>query len=373
VLASFDRALAFVIKPLGDVRAMAMRSASSCIPRYLVIAVLALPLVDAVHFYLHAGEKRCFYDEEQPGAKVLGEYTVSAGPGSMPIHLDVRSANGAVLYFQQTNIEHGKFAFVVLPDEEHAPSVAHAEMHRQRQAEAHGAASAVDSRHAHSSGRSGVHPPEHRRGRLMSEPNAEPEPLLKDGPTPAGAGGDHVEWDLDKYGGIDEEALEAEARRVAESMGVHPHDRSSRDYGLTVGNEYDELGSSAPDSEIRRTFDIRRFQICVVSDGPHEPGLRRRIRLVVRKGSAAHDYHRLAKTEHMSTLEVSLGQISSELHDLLAQLELAHRMEEALRSMHFRTNRSVVIYAIVSILAVLVIGIVQARYTRGILKTKKLL
>jgi emp24/gp25L/p24 family/GOLD len=235
----------------------------------------------------------------------------------------------------------------------------------------------VGSSSAHSAGLPVEHhPTEHRQRGKLSEPDAPSQAQDdNDGPRPGGAGGDRGEWDLDKYGGIDEEALEAEARRVAASMGVHtPDRRSSGNDGLNVGSEYDELGNHVtPDSEIRKTFDVRRFQICVVSDGPHEPGLRRRIRLVVRKGSAAHDYHRLAKTEHMSTLEVSLGQISSELHDLLAQLELAHRMEEALRSMHFRTNRTVVMYAVASILAVLAIGIVQARYTRGILKTKKLL
>jgi emp24/gp25L/p24 family/GOLD len=177
------------------------------------------------------------------------------------------------------------------------------------------------------------------------------------------------EWDLDDYEGIDAAEMDATARHYSV---INARDGTRARSG--AGGEYDELGRNVlQEHEIDTIFSVRRFSICVTSSGPREPGIRRRVRLIVRKGSAAHDYHRLAKTEHMTSLEVSLHQISAELHDLLAQLELAHRMEEALRVMHYRTNRWVVTYAVVSVAIVFATGIFQARYTKGLLKSKKML
>jgi hypothetical protein len=332
-------------------------------PWCIVLFALVVRTVYGLHFYLESGEIRCLFDDAPPGSKVMGEYTVAAGTGSMPIQLDVRSGNGKVLYFQQANIEHGNFAFVVHPDESSRPSVMHAEMHRR----SHGAHNADSSGRRKSAGEQAVPQggvPEHRRRRLLAEAADQAKGAHGDSHHP-----ESEEWDMDDYEGIDVAEMDAASRHYSV---INTRDGTGARSG--AGMEYDELGRNVlQEHEINTIFSVRRFSICVTSPGPREPGIRRRVRLIVRKGMAAHDYHRLARTEHMSSLEVSLHQISAELHDLLAQLELAHRMEEALRVLHYRTNRWVVRYAVVSVAIVFAVGIFQARYTRGLLKSKKIL
>lgn len=320
--------------------------------RSSAVAVLclfcALPPAQALQFYLRSGaneNRRCFYDSAPRGSKVLGEYTVAAGHGEMPIDIDVRNAENTERYFFQQNIRHGKFAFVIPLNAKDVPVVEHAEMHEKKHPHGHS-----DGGHAH-----------HRRRLLVDSPRGVHRDHDDDD--------DDDDWDMDEYEGIDEEKLEEATKRAADGLQAEHDAHYSRNSPHQGHGATDD--SPMEEREIEETFAERKFTICLHARGG--AGVQqRRVRLVLHKGESAKDMHRLAKKHHMTSLEASLRGISSELHDLLRELERAHQMEEGLRAINQKTNRAVVNYATISIVAMAIIGLAQAQYTKGYLKTKKI-
>ncbi len=96
----------------------------------LILGILPSVAV-GLQFYLQEGETRCFGDNIAPNTKVLGEYTVAAGQGHMPVDIVVRDlANNNNTLFERANIDHGKFAFIT-PFGKRAPKMHTAELHRK--------------------------------------------------------------------------------------------------------------------------------------------------------------------------------------------------------------------------------------------------
>lgn len=301
-----------------------------------------LSCTQALQFYLRTGheQRRCFYDSAPPGTKVLGEYTVAAGQGAMPVDIDVRNSENTARFFFRKNIGHGKFAFVLPAEDGSLPKVEHADIMRKAREEPAA--------------------PKGRRRLLMDSS----EHMHADDFDDVG-----YEWDMGEYEGIDEARLSAEERAARDQL-QHAHDASHLGHeGLNGHDAFDD--ALMDDHDIDEVFTERRFMVCV-SAREGTGTQQRRVRLIVRKGESAQDLHRLAKKEHMTSLELSLRSISNELHDLLRQLERAHQMEEALRSINQKTNKSVVTYATLSLIVMVVFGIMQARYTKVYYKQKKI-
>jgi emp24/gp25L/p24 family/GOLD len=296
----------------------------------------------ALQFYLRAGhaQRRCFYDSAPPGTKILGEYTVAAGHGAMPIDIDVRNSDNIARYFYRQNIGHGKFAFVIPAEIGSVPDVEHAELKRK----------ARQKREKSSGGR--------RRLLMDSAEDMHADDFDDDA------------WDMADYDGLDENKLEEAARAAGDRL-QRDHDSNHPSHGdRLVGHDaFDD--ALMDDHDVDEVFAERRFVICVEARGGAGTQ-QRRVRLVMRKGESAQDLHRLAKKEHMTALELSLRSISSELRDLLRQLERAHQMEEALRAINQKTNKSVVTYSSISLILMFVFGFLQARYTKVYFKRKKI-
>lgn len=341
-------------------------------PQHLfVLLVLSLPLLSSgLQFYLRAGstQRRCFYDSAPPGTRILGEYTVAAGAGAaMPVSLEVAlgDKDRRRLFFKD-NIGHGKFAFVIPADATTAPHVEDAEFKYRKRANAGGGGAgarkllAVEDAHGYHRHDYGGHEEHHD--------------TRHDGHGEYHDDQDDHDWDMEAYEGLHEDELrreEAEAGRLlgerhATHVKLHAHD--AQGHVLDHDAYDDEL---MEDEDVNEVFEERWFTICVAArDGPGTST--RRVRLVIKKGESAQDLHQLAKKEHMSVLEMSLRSMAAELHDLSKQLERAHRMEDALRSINQRTNTSVITFSSISIIAVLVIAGLQARYTKVYFKQKKI-
>lgn len=375
---------------------------------YVVGLALALALLPAVavglQFYLSEGETRCFGESVAPSTKVLGEYTVAAGQGHMPVDIVVRDlVNGNQTLFARTNINHGKYAFVT-PVGKGAPKVHVAEMHRKSE-HAHREDEGGHRRmhepvpeHDHAHGHGGEHGHEmhdHDEHHLEHEHEHEHDHHSHHGDHDEDDHDTHEreqhhermaereylrhvernkldeldhmdahdgkhddmrdEWDVADYDGLDEDALEkeweaGEGSRKAEAA-AEP----------AAGDEPD------------RAFEARMFEICVASTTNSHAALRRRVRLVLRTGRAAHDYTRLAKSEHMSSLQLTLQVVHDELKELHAELDRARQMEGALRMLNESTNARVVRFAVLSLFVLAVVGAAQATYTRRFFKHKKLL
>lgn len=352
----------------------------------------------ALQFYLRGGQTRCFQDTAAPATRVIGEYTIAAGEGYMPVDIFVKfQANGKIL-FEKPDAGHGKFAFVTPHDEHDAPQIMESELKR-----------IVETLKNQVVGKNSdlkvgfATKPSHGR-RLL---NVGSEGLSQSNSDSVGTGrtlgqqrfaDDHSRdavshhaandatgeqhgrhdyydpnWDINSYQGIDEEAL---GRMEQHEADVHfaAHQRAHHD---SAGQPHVEYHHHDPDSEgvmdvpdIDEAYEDRPFTICVRSTS-NNSSQQRRVKIVVHKGDTAHDYERLAKIEHMSNLEVALAHITDELRDLMHGLEQAHKMEEALRSINHRTNRNVIFYAGVSMMMLFIIGAGQTRYTTMFLKRKK--
>lgn len=317
--------------------------------RLLLLWPLVFCCAHSLQFYIRAGveQRRCFYDSAPPGTKVLGEYTVAAGQGTMQIDIDIRNVENTARFFYRQNIGHGKFAFVVPADEKEKLRVEHAEIMRKT-------FSKLNQKMAAARGGS---------SRRLLEVSDSAEKARADDSI------DESEWDADEYQGLDDARLNKEIR-AAEDEIQQAHDAGHPKHrGLNGHGAFDD--ELMEDHDVAGVFAERRFTICLTARGS-EDAQQRRVRLIVRKGNSAQDLHRLAKTEHMSNLEVSLRSISNELLDLLKQLERAHQMEEGLRAINQNTNKSVVTYAGISLFVMVVFGVLQARYTKVYFKQKKI-
>lgn len=404
---------------------------SGSLLRFLLALVLAVQ-VSGFQFYLHAGERRCFTESAPPNTKILGEYTVSTGRGRMPVDITVRMEGDvhSTLYSRQ-NVDHGKFAFV-LPFEgaKAPPHIQQAEMHRKMNAHIH----RVHTRngrlphHEYGADHRDGHGHSHQRRRLLSvdehgshghhdvhDAHHDTHDLHHDSHDFHHDTHDlhhdlhHDTHDLhhnvhdihrhddhdSRYAGIDHQHHDAH-----DHHDHHDHDDDDYDYDDDLddfdSDEYDGINDDELDEEEERMmqeevkqhgrfedasdeekeerlFDLRKFEICVSSQGDRTEGVKRRVRLVIHKGQTAHDYNRLAKKEHMTQLEVSLRQVSGELHELMNELDQARRMEDVLRELNENTNKSVVIFSVLSLISLFAVGGYQAFYTKRFFKRKKIL
>lgn len=164
------------------------------------------------------------------------------------------------------------------------------------------------------------------------------------------------EFDMDNYDGIHDEELKAEM------------ERNERDHNLKMRG-----GADPVERELQEELtDSRRFEVCLYNTDEKSDRLRR-VRLIIHKGHAAHDYTSLAKKEHMNQLEISLHRVSEELHDLLRELDKARMMENILQKINEDTNRRVIYLAVLSLLTLFGVAGYQARYTKRFFKRKKIL
>lgn len=430
-------------------------------PMRVAVGLLVLKCVVGLQFYLQEGQTLCFGENIAPNSKVLGEYTVAAGQGHMPVDIIVRDLAENRTIYQRNDINHGKFAFIA-PFGNQAPNVHSSELHRNQDVhhnkhahrsdshDSYGSHHAHDDHwkhedhhdshddhwrhddehghhnappehdhghdwdsHQHSSGGSGdshheEHPHRQTRRLLSYESeyghrNYEPQhdhdwnshhggdshKSEQHGHGYSALGHEHSEhehehdrehehhhdgdklekldhmdahdgehgdmdeeWDMDKYDGLHDEDME---RDWEENEKNAPH--------------IDEEDEEEVADEL---FKERKFEICVSSSSPNN-ALRRRVRLNMRHGKAALDYTRLAKTEHMSSLELTLRIVHDELKELNVELDHARQMEEALRKLNEHTNRRVVRYAVLSLVVLVGVSSMQSMFTRSFFRKKKLI
>lgn len=268
----------------------------------------------------------------------------------MPVDITVTIQDRKTALFTRNNIDHGKFAFVIPYAGSDATHVKVSEMHRKI-AQAMGAHAKKQLNAMHHRRRLLAAADEHDH---IHDDHAELERPQHD---------DHYDYeddfDLDDYDGIDDEELEKD---IETNIKTHR------------GQDPDQLDAASDDERENQLFKTIKFEVCISSDGAAQRGVeKRRVRLIVHKGNAAHDYTRLAKKEHLSHLEVSLRRISDDLHELLSDLDRAKRMEDVLRTMNEKINRRVAKLAVVSFLILLAVGVSQALYTKRFFKHKKIL
>lgn len=304
----------------------------------------------------------------------------------MPVDITVTVDDAKHTLFERRNVDHGKFAFVVPLDEGTIDKVLHAEMRRKSDHE--------HTNHVHHAHIDTIQDTHHRRRLLSIDDDKKhseehgananhhtahdvnhPEPPHDLHDThPDNHMHDHEHshqhhdddhysydddmshFDMEDYDGIDDGELDQEIAR------------NERQYE----KNHDALDTQSDSEKEHQLFDLKKFEICLSNNGDSQ-GRKRRVRLVINKGRAAHDYTKLAKKEHMTHLEVSLRQVSGELSELLVELDQAKQMEDVLRKLNEATNRRVVMLSVLALMSLFAAGGYQAFYTKRFFKRKKIL
>ncbi|KAI0566644.1 emp24/gp25L/p24 family GOLD domain containing protein [Gracilaria domingensis] len=330
---------------------------------------MLLPLValwsdstSAFQFYIHAGEKRCFSESVPPNTKVLGEYTVSTGKGHMPVDIKVTINDGSKTLYEKHDANHGKFAFVVPFSERTLGDV------KVSTAEALRKSKEARDRLHESLKREKERHDENLRERLADH-HRRKVLSVDDSPNKAEAHGhedpfdynydyddDFDDFEMGDYDGIHDDQLDDE---VAKNEREHEQ-------------KYGTIDTASDYEREEQLFQVQKFEVCV-SSNVEKQEVKRRVRLMINKGEAAHDFNRLAKKEHLTHLEVSLRHISAELHELLHVLEEVRQMEDVLRKLNENTNKRVVILSVIALVSLFGVGGYQAMYTKKFFKRKKIL
>lgn len=381
-----------------------------------------LNTVTGFHFYLHAGETRCFGENAIANTKVLIEYTVSTGSGIMPVNLRVSfPSSGAIkkpVLAEENNVEHGKVAFVIpFPDDkDEYENAIKAAMHRRKRAKAD-----LFKALKENDGKLGeVHKNRGANRRLLSVESGmdRKADAHVDEKVESVADHGHLALEEHEHGDKIHDVDPNVGRRGGANHGHgygHGHGRYGHGHHDVGGNidedDYDDIDDDFEDldmdeydgiddrdldeAQIRNTrrfrervgreahlddedfedgdFESQRFEICVWNKEYENDAKRRRVRLVIHKGDSAHDYTRLAKKEHMTQLEVSLQQISKELQQLMRELDRAHRLESKVMRLNQRTNGQVKMMSIVALSTMIGVGFFQSIYTKRFFKRKKIL
>lgn len=389
-----------------------------------------------LQFYLEQGQTICFSENIAPNAKVLGEYTVAAGNGHMPVNIVVRDTPENTTLLERNNIAHGKFAFV-MPFGKQAPKVHTAELHRREGGSHHDHYDHHHDEHHdehHDDYHSAHHdsPPEHEHGHDWDhkhdnnlhttarfsrghedehhysdshdhhsdghEHHSDGHEHYSDGHEHYSDGHEHDyrhhdssdSYHREREHNYHEHHHEGGGETKLDHMDAHDgeHEDVSANWDMDkyegihdedLDKDWEHNEQHAHHDEEEETdedndiFKDRRVEICITSESADRSALRRRVRLLVRHGKMAHDYTSLAKKENLSSLELTLRIVSDELKWLLSELDHARQMEDALRKLNEGTSRRVVHYASLSMLVLLGVSAFQAMYTKRFFKTKKLL
>ncbi|PXF48089.1 Endoplasmic reticulum vesicle protein 25 [Gracilariopsis chorda] len=278
----------------------------------------------------------------------------------MPVDITVTVNNAQKTLLSRQNVDHGKFAFVVPYPEGmlNDIKVASAEAHRKKMRDL---GKHINERTAQINEDASRKVEHHRRHVLsVDKPSSNEGGAHRDHPHHDyyGYGYDDNldDFDMDEYDGINDDSLEDElARNQREHM-----------------KQFGAIDAATDQEKEEQLFQLQKFEICV-STNVEKQDIKRRVRLIINRGEAAHDFTRLAKKEHLTHLEVSLRHVSSELNELLHVLEEAREMEDILRKMNENTNKRVVLLSVMSLISLFAVGGYQAVYTKKFFKRKKIL
>lgn len=279
----------------------------------------------------------------------------------MPIDVYVVVEDGTKTLFHRSDVDHGKFAFIVPSPEGKFGKVKVAEAHRKMKHHS------LESKRA-SEKEAGMNPEslinhDHRRRYLSVD-----EHLKMNHKTRSTNQDDEVrhnskhenKFDLEDYGGIDDAFLEQE-------IAINQH---------KIDEQIPRTHSMSDLEREEHVFARVKFDICVSStttDAAKGKELRRRIRLLINKGETAYDFTRLAKKEHLTGLETSLRRVSSELQELIRALDEAKEMEDVLQRLNQNTNKRAAVLSMFSLFALFAAGCYQASFTKKFFKRKKIL
>jgi hypothetical protein len=90
-------------------------------------------------------------------------------------------------------------------------------------------------------------------------------------------------------------------------------------------------------------------------------------------GVGAHDFHQIAKKEHINPLRSELAEMEAVVKDIHDEMIYMRGREEAMRNTNESTNARVLWFSLFSMLVMISMGVWQAFHLKNFFKTKKLI
>jgi len=116
------------------------------------------------------------------------------------------------------------------------------------------------------------------------------------------------------------------------------------------------------------------YKICFQTNGSSWFGAKQKlnVHLEMETGVAATDYEEIAKTEHLTTLEISVRRLNDRIKDIRAEQNYQRNREITFRDTSESTNARVMWWSIIQTIILVGTGLWQITHLKNFFKTKKL-
>ena len=111
------------------------------------------------------------------------------------------------------------------------------------------------------------------------------------------------------------------------------------------------------------------YLLCFLNNEP----AKRRVSMHFLSGVGAHDFHQIAKHEHVNPLRSELEEMEAIVKDIHDEMIYMRGREEAMRNTNESTNARVLWFSLFSMLVMIAMGVWQAFHLKNFFKLKRLI
>ncbi|KAK4524925.1 hypothetical protein GAYE_SCF07G2828 [Galdieria yellowstonensis] len=148
-----------------------------------------------------------------------------------------------------------------------------------------------------------------------------------------------------------------------------------RDYFSKLGIESGRFTFKTPKHPILKPEDANARSLPESMESKEQPHVvtRRRVSLKVDVLPTERDYARLAKEEHLNSLEVALKRIEDEIKQFSSELDILSSREQTMRNINEITNSRVTWLGIFNVIVMIAAGVYEMYHMKNYFRHKKLI
>ena len=146
---------------------------------------------------------------------------------------------------------------------------------------------------------------------------------------------------------------------------------------VLIRDPFDNMISqqALPDSEGRIAFSSEHagdHRVCFGIRRNSNENKEYKMEIHIDSGEHAHDYDKLARVEHLSTIEVELRRLNDKIRAIRNEQQYQKQREEEFRDTSENTNYKVVIWSIIQTVVLIACGLFQIWHLKQFFTSKKL-
>eukprot|EP01132_Coremiostelium_polycephalum_P002721 gene2721-3378_t len=116
------------------------------------------------------------------------------------------------------------------------------------------------------------------------------------------------------------------------------------------------------------------YQVCVSTNSSRwfGPSVKSRLYLEIDSGAGANDYEEIAKTEHLTNIEITLRRLNDRVNQIRKEQSYQRNREVVFRNTSESTNSRVMWWSLLQVVVLVLSGVWQMKHLRSFFKAKKL-